>query len=75
MLTRRRARRIREGITAGHQQAQFERMYSRGGERRFTLPGALNAQDGAPNHFPGLVAYWRTLGRTSRETSPLIRTR
>ena len=75
MLTRHRARRIREGITAGRQQAQFERMYSRGGERRLTHPGALNARDAAPTNFYGTVAFWVTLRRTPGETSPLIRTR
>lgn len=69
MLTKRRARQIREGITAGRRQARFERQYIPGHPDRWTVPGCLNARDGAPDHFPGKVAYWITLGRNPSSPS------
>jgi hypothetical protein len=68
MITKRSARRIREGITAGRQQARFEKQYSHGGPRRFNFPGYLNARDGSPEHYLVFLAYWHTLGRSPGST-------
>jgi len=69
MLTKRAARQIRDGITRGRSQARFEQQYALGGAARFLHPGSLFACDGAPDNLPGLLAYWRTLGRSPNTPS------
>ncbi|WP_120338117.1 hypothetical protein [Cryobacterium soli] len=63
MITKRRARLIREGIALGRGQARFERQYALGGRERFKYVGSMNPASRAPSNHPGFIAYWHTLDR------------